>query len=410
MKKITSSLLSLCLVFSLSSVSFATEYKDDSLSLSVPFNESITSEMMTREDERNLLNNENKPQNITLLLEKEGNNYLATGVLEKKSGKHSYSIEGELQSVQMGESKGLIGFMSGELDNGEYVSMDLHCIPNSSDVFIYLSVGYVTSDSDCETYIFGEVFPSMNSLVDEYAESQEKNIMIEDDDISLLSSDYNVSLRDIKYTAGRLNNGNSVALMSASIFTPKRIGCNESAKSYIKLNGNLANAKVYIQGTKPVAGLLSVWATKGTCTLSSRDNNMELKDLDPGNENFKIELPIPYVWNGAVKILPWSFNIGFDTIKTSVKKNSGSFLYNEANWNHNYSNSVDWGTDGPASSKNGYVGSCTITYHDNDARSTSLQGNGTITYTYMSQYGATQYTGSFTVYSGVTTNILVDNR
>ena len=306
--------------------------------------------------------------------------------------------------------------------SGSYTATgNLHYIPNTQKIFVYASVGYVTSESDCETYIFGNTFDEMNELVsafsgmaDETFGEDEEPVSAAGEDVApLAAADYNITYRGIGIGQGELINGNRVDLIATTVYTPKRMGPNEVFKGYVKVNGHNGNAKTYIQGTKLIPGALSAWVTGGTCAISSpNDNSMEMSNMDPGDDSWNVEIPIPYYVNGVWGVLPWNLNITIYTIKTTLSKNSGSILNNSATWKHNYSENVNWGDSGAAATQKGYAGCCSMSYQYNKSYSTttSVTGSGSLDYSYSSMYGATSYTGNFSAYSSVSVNIGIDAR
>ena len=331
------------------------------------------------------------------------------------------AVCGDLLEVETRSGTGLIGYMSGSLSDGTHIGFNLHYIPNTQKIFVYASVGYVTSESDCETYIFGNTFDEMNELVsafsgmaDETFGEDEEPVSAAGEDVApLAATDYNITYRGIGIGQGELINGNRVDLIATTVYTPKRMGPNEVFKGYVKVNGHNGNAKTYIQGTKLIPGALSAWVTGGTCAMSSpNDNSMEMSNMDPGDDSWNVEIPIPYYVNGVWGVLPWNLNITIYTIKTTLSKNSGSILNNSATWKHNYSENVNWGDSGAAATQKGYAGCCSMSYQYNKSYSTttSVTGSGSLDYSYSSMYGATSYTGNFSAYSSVSVNIGIDAR
>lgn len=391
--------------------------------ITASYNAEITSGILKNADNATTFTvGERQARNISIRLEKADDGvYTANGEVVIESGAFDYEASGKLLEVETDKGEGLIGYMSGELADGTHIGLNLHHIPETEDIFVYASVGYVTAESDCETYIYGNVFDEMNALVnaftgvanEEFGTEAISARTVENGIATLAASDYNVSYRGIGIGQGELINGDRVDLIATTIYTPRRMGPNEHFKGYVKVNGHTGNAKIYIQGTKLIPGALSAWVTGGTCSISSpNDSAMEMSDMDPGNESWSVELPIPVYFGGAWTLLPWNLNIGFDTIKATLSKNSGSLINNTARWEHNYSENVNWGDDGAAASETGYAGGCTMSYQHNEdfATTTSVTGSGSLDYSYSSVYGATSYTGNFSAYSSIPVNIGIDAR
>lgn len=424
MKKLLSILLSAAMLLTTTSYAISVDVDNPSTeNISVPYNSEITNGILRTSPAASALATDgSQPQNFTFSLEEDEHGvYTATGEIETFSNSFEYSASGDLVKVETDSGEGLVGYMSGALNNGTHLGLNLHYIPATQNVFIYASVGYVTTESDCETYIFGDVFDEMNTLVSAYAEmanetfgTSEQPVSADGNDVTpLVADDYNITYRGIGVGQGELINGNLVDLIATTIYTPRRMGPNELYKGYVKVNGHTGNAKIYIQGTKLIPGVLSTWVTRGTCTISSpNDSAMEMSNMDPGDESWNVEIPIPYYIGGKCGLLPWNLNIGIYTIKAELSKNSGSLINNTAKWNHNHSQNVNWSDDGAAATEKGYAGCCTMSYqyNRNYATTTSVTGSGSLDYSYSSVYGATSYTGNFSAYSSVSINIGIDAR
>lgn len=425
MKNFTKRLISMALILAISApmngnaVAVA-DGDNDVTVISASYNDEITSGIVKGSSDVNPYSDEvNTPQDITLNLnQKDDNTYVATGELKTNTGVYAYTVAGKLEAVLTQNGEGIIGFMTGELENGDHIGMNLHYIPESNKIFIYTAIGYVTNGSDCETYIFGDTFAEMNTLVEVYAEQQTTESAVSNanssEPIPLAAADYNVTYRGIGIQQGQLINGDKVDLIATTLYTPLRMGSNEIAKGYVKVNGHTGNATTYVQGTKLIPGALSVWASSGTCEISSlSDNNMEMSNMDPGDDSWNVVIPIPYYTYGQWAFLPWTINIGVSTIKTTLSKNEGSTLYNNrAKWKHNYTGDINWGSDGAAATQKGYAGCCSMSYQYNRSYdyNTTITGSGSIDYNYLSQYGATQYTGNFSVSSSISAKITIDKR
>lgn len=424
-KKILSMVLTLAISMSFlcGTTVWAATTDEDVGQVSVPYNAEITNGIVKNSPDVATHNADiSDPQDITIQLAKDtSGSYTATGTFTVASNSSEYSVCGDLLEVETRSGTGLIGYMSGSLSDGTHIGFNLHYIPNTQKIFVYASVGYVTSESDCETYIFGNTFDEMNELVsafsgmaDETFGEDEEPVSAAGEDVApLAATDYNITYRGIGIGQGELINGNRVDLIATTVYTPKRMGPNEVFKGYVKVNGHNGNAKTYIQGTKLIPGALSAWVTGGTCAISSpNDNSMEMSNMDPGDDSWNVEIPIPYYVNGVWGVLPWNLNITIYTIKTTLSKNSGSILNNSATWKHNYSENVNWGDSGAAATQKGYAGCCSMSYQYNKSypTTTSVTGSGSLDYSYSSMYGATSYTGNFSAYSSVSVNIGIDAR
>ena len=114
--------------------------------VSVPYNAEITNGILKNSPDVATQDADvSKPQDITIQLTKDASgSYTATGTVTVASSSSEYSVCGDLLEVETSSGTGLIGYMSGALSDGTHIGFNLHYIPNTQEIFIYASVGYVT--------------------------------------------------------------------------------------------------------------------------------------------------------------------------------------------------------------------------------------------------------------------------
>jgi len=172
-KKILSMVLTLAISMSFlcGTTVWAATTDEDVGQVSVPYNAEITNGIVKNSPDVATHNADiSDPQDITIQLAKDtSGSYTATGTFTVASNSSEYSVCGDLLEVETRSGTGLIGYMSGSLSDGTHIGFNLHYIPNTQKIFVYASVGYVTSESDCETYIFGNTFDEMNELVSAFS-------------------------------------------------------------------------------------------------------------------------------------------------------------------------------------------------------------------------------------------------
>lgn len=76
-----------------------------------------------------------------------------------------------------------------EVQYETHIGFNLHYIPNTQKIFVYASVGYVTSESDCETYIFGNTFDEMNELVSAFSGMADETFGEDEEPVSAAGED-----------------------------------------------------------------------------------------------------------------------------------------------------------------------------------------------------------------------------
>lgn len=348
--------------------------------------------------------------------------FTAEGSISTVKGILEYCASGVLTKVTTESWEGLIGVLAGNASNGSPLTLSIHSIPAQNKYFVFVSLGSVTDVDGDYTYVYGDVFDEMDIMVSTYwnkfaiGNDSEPCAAIQGDGAGVYASasDYNTTYRDIGVGTGTTLSGESIDLCAVSFYSPKRVGPNESAKTYVKVNGNVGNAALYAAGKYVVPGNVETTILSGYCQLgSSSDLNAELSNLDPGDESYNVSIPIPYYTSAGFGTLPWDINIGIYTIKTNLAKHSGSIVYNIASWEHNYSKDVSWTSSGAAATKVGYAGCATLTYHNNQSKDVSFNmvAGGNVKYQYNSYVLGKNYVGSFTANANpVTVAITCDAR
>ena len=426
-KKCIALLLVCCMVgqVALSVNASSVDVPESLFSISTTLNATATqSVVQVPSEEIVAFSNQRSAQNMTLeMFDEENGFYSATGSISTVDGLLDYSASGKLLTVSNAEWEGLIGVLSGTLSNNEPMTISVHCIPSNNEYFFFVSTGSVTEETGSETYIYGDVFDGMDYLVDEYWELQdveeapEACEAISNNEVAsrASASDYNPTLRALGVGRGKTLNNTYIDLCAVTFYSPKRVGPNESAKTYVKINGHRGNAALFAAGAYVVPGNVEASIVEGYCMFGSlSDDWVELSNLDPDDEWFNVSIPIPY-YTAATGFgtLPWDFNIGIYTIKTEQTKHDGSIVYNTAAWNHNYSKDVSWTSAGAAATQVGYAGYATLTYHNNQdtAVNFSMIAGGNVKYQYRSYVLQKEYVGSFTATAApVTVSITCDAR
>ncbi len=426
-KKCVALLLICCMVgqFALSASASSLDDADSLFSVSTTLNATATqSVVQSPSDEIVSFSNQRSSQNMTLELFDKGNSrYCAEGTISTIDGVLDYSASGLLLTVNGSDWSGFIGVLSGTLSNNSPMTVSVHCVPASNKYFFFVSTGSVTEESGSETYVYGDVFDEMDYLVDEYWELQEvvqateTSEAIATDGVATCASasDYNPTLRALGVGRGTTNSGAVIDLCAVTFYSPRRVGPNESAKTYVKINGHAGNAAIFAAGAYYIPGNVEASIVNGFCMFGSlNDINVELTHLDPPDEWFNVSIPIPYYTSvTGFGTLPWDFNIGIYTIETEQTKHSGSIVYNTAAWYHNYSKDVSWTSSGAAATQVGYAGYATLTYHNNQDTSVnfSMIAGGNVEYQYRSYVLQKEYVGSFTATAApVTVSITCDAR
>lgn len=328
------------------------------------------------------------------------NKYSLIGFIPLFDGRHEFSAEGDLKTIKLTTgSMGLIGnFLGFTSDTNEHVNITVHAVPDKDKIFIFTTVGYLTQTTSIDTLIFGQQFDEMNELVEAFSPQE---VALETDSSVVTNSAYNEQLRAIGYGAGELWTGEIVPMAAITFYSPQRVAARDNYKAWVKLNSHVSNAEYWTRIHYGFyTGVLSTWVSRGTCEFGSDNRYMEVSNLDPASGGWNVTLPIPWISaSGQFDWSPWSFNIYLSRIDATKHKLSGSTYDNIARWVHNYSQNVDWSSAGPASTTIGYSGQSTIIFFNTPSSpvAVNMYAEGSISYNFQHQVGATITSGGFTV-------------
>lgn len=328
-----------------------------------------------------------------------GTHHRLTGLISLFDGQHEFSAQGELTTVELTTgSKGLIGnFLGFTSDTNEHVNITIHAVPDKEEVFIFTTVGYLTETTAIDTLIFGQQFDEMGELVKAFRPQEDP----QDKSSNVILNSNNEQLRAIGYGAGELWTGEIVPMSAITFYSSPQMEARKNYQAWVKVNSHVGNAEYFTRIHYGFyTGVLSAWVTRGSCEFGSDNIYMAVSELDPESGGFNVTLPIPWISSsGTFSWSPWSFNIYFSQITASKHKSSGSSNYNIASWIHNYSKNVDWDSSGPARTTIGYSGRSWISYLNTPSSpvAVSMYAEGSVSYNFQHQVGATITSGGFTV-------------
>lgn len=353
------------------------------------------------------------------------------GFIKIANEKIQFHVEGTLKSVNLEDMEGEIGTLSGRLQDTTPIGLTIHAViePISKVVkhlYIYVSIGEITEESLDTVLMFGETFDDMSTLVGanipaeanmnqstlvEIANSNPAEMITDNVTTRAAASDYNPQFRGAVVSRSTCNNGQVVDLALLTFYTPINMKANSLYKLGVKINGHNGNANYYTNYRLAIPGAPSTWVVSGICEIGSTDGYFEMSGMDPQDESYNVEIPVPLYINGGFTFLPWNLNIGINTIKADRYKSDGNPDYNIARWTYNYSTNIDWDSSDPYNTNKGYAGRCLTTYHNNQSLNnyTSLYATGSITYAYSSYFNLHQYSGNYTVSLPVlTVGVIID--
>ncbi len=386
----------------------------DNLSFDVDYNDSVSNAIIKKtNDSREKFLETGRAKKLKINIRKINNSqYEACGLISLEGKDKKFKMTGELKNIELASGKvGKIGTLEGKVED-EVIAMTLHMLPKESKLFSYVTVGTVSKNSNPQIFTYGNMFDEMNELVKEYfKKSKKENDNLKSDvDSNLVAGyhgsfneselgdvrDFNTTYRSLGYSYGTTYDGEDIKLASVSFYTPKKTRANYVYKMYVKVNGSTENARRYVMNsTNAIPGVMILTNSKGTCKIYTNDENLELKEMSPGNDRWSVSIPIPFYAGGNFGFLPWNINIYFSNIKAKLSRSPGKHLDNIATWYHNHSSDIEWGSDGPIKVKKGYAGSVSAIYFDNQGytRYCTTYATGSVRYNYSSLVGTTEYSG-----------------
>lgn len=359
--------------------------------------------------------------------------YTGTGLINIFGKDEDFSVGGTLLEVPTeSNSVGLIGNLTGETESGTFLVITLHAIPGEEKFLAYVSVGFVTNDTNPDILIFGDSFDGMSKLTEIFFSYLNKmQIATEDgtgkqaweaeteqiNQYSTAATSGNTRLRAYDSTSLTDTSGKKYNIATLSLYTPINIKPRLNYDFGVKINANMQNAKKYAFSQYRIqAG--SVLATSGMVEMICKSNStLDFMQVDPESSSFNATLSVPLSsipkLNAVAQFFPVDITVGISGIKAEKMKDNGSYRFNHVKWMHSYSHNVDYGTDGAIKSSNGYSGRSVGTWLVDSNKKVSVQfvANGYITFTYNSASYVTgeAISGTFTVYvNNVNTNISVE--
>ena len=374
--------------------------KEPSISFAAPFNAMLSSKLSRNgRNELSSLGIGNSNGFSGKLTRVDDDNYRLTGSIMLHDGLHPFVAEGRVYTVKLSNgTTGLIGSMLGMTsDTKEHLNKTIHALPTEDKLFLFVTSGVISENTNIDTLVFGQEFIERSELVTSFGSRFASDVSMAS--TSVVLSDYNETLRGTGYGAGQLFSGEIVPMSAVTFYTPLRVMPRAKYNTLVKINSHEANALYFTRKYYNFTGFLSTWVSGGTCEIGSNYSFMEVSQLDPPSKSFNVTIPIPWISSGAFGWSPWSISIPLFGISASREKLSGSNFFNIAKWSHNYSRNVDWAHTGPASTAIGYAGQNSIHYLHNPSTqvTVNMYAKGSISYIFQHQIGATIHSGGFTV-------------
>ncbi|MBM6897158.1 hypothetical protein H9X86_07215 [Pseudoflavonifractor capillosus] len=297
--------------------------------------------------------------------------YTSTGTIRMQGDNVSFSAEGTLLNVPINSNtEGLIGNLFGTTDKEEFLVITLHSIPETEELFAYVSVGTVSENSTSEVLIFGDTFNEMNLLVERLYLWQNNTSLAPENsgsyDIEKISenpaphantnSAYNTVWRQTLNSETTSKNGRKYKIASLSLFSPKKVRANSVYDYAAKINANMEVAKKY---ALEEYGLTHVAVTPVRGSVQLRLNFPDADLSNPTPEPYvniaSLTIPVKDKF-GICEWLPLEASIELSGIKITRSSTGTSGHLNVMTWNHAYSTDVDIGSQSGEFVAKGYYG------------------------------------------------------
>lgn len=354
---------------------------------------------------------------ISLHMDENGT-YIGSGSILLESGNVEYIATGDLYEFELSSgSIAYVGSIFCAIDEHQYLSLSIHSKPDSEQLFVLANVSLMDDDGLIyanKVYAYGDLFDEMNELVtlyenetsvdlNDYVETEDEN---EDDNISTLSvltSDYNTQYVSTVYTAYGTSSGGYYPLIALSVFAPKALHPNGTHYLYGKINSNISNAISYAGKYLTIGTVTGMSVSSGTLTITALRKDLGFTQQTPTTKTFNVKIPVPKVTSFVTNQFSiTTYTLPIYRIEAELSQygsyNSSSLVTNRAYWYFAKNNNISWSSSvHPSQTEKAYVGQAYLVNFDNVSTETTcnITFAATLTYSYTSQYGAIQYTGSF---------------
>lgn len=338
--------------------------------------------------------------------------YAATGEIQLENGYDQFSVIGQLYEYTLSDSSiAYIGTLFGETKNQKQdLYLTIHSIPEEDEMFVLANATVKNSDDEIEdnkVYAFGELYDKMNEFVPLYAADLKADAdsefveQINGDDASTRAtvSDYNSKFVKTKISSYGNSTSGYYDLIALSVFAPNAFKANGTHYMYAKVNSNNANAKGYARTYLTIGTITDLSVVNGTVTMTAEKKEIGFTSQDPETKTYNVIIPIPVPSGNTVKVKTFSLPIcKIEAEMKAVGNYNTNNLKNCAYWWFDGNNNISWSSSvDPKDTEKAYGVQGFLTNFNNLTYDTTanIEFAGTLKYSYISQYGTTQYSGTF---------------
>lgn len=332
--------------------------------------------------------------------------FTGEGYIKLDSGIAYYSATGKIAEYVLDNGDhAFIGTISQETAGAKTLSLTVHSIPTKGKTFVYVNEAIKDQNGvivNNRPYIFGELFDEMNQFVPLYSEeisntSEHTEEIDEGIEPYVTTDDYNPKF--IKTIISVYpQNGTYYPLIALSAFGPNAMTPFGTHYFFAKVNSNYTQARAYANYLSPGV-VIGTSVTGGAISMTAKRKSIGFTKQIPETVSFNVTIPVPIPKGDSIEVKKFSLPYNPITAKMTQEGNYNSDLtMNHAYWRFAANNDIDWSsTVAPKDTTKAYAAQGYLTSSNALSSQSSfvLTFQGSLSYEFTSQYGASQYVGSF---------------
>lgn len=401
----------LCITIMCTTTGFAADDDSGLISFAGDLNVAMMSKIPASGHVLTTMSNNNIASDFTINLENNGDgSYTGSGTILLEDGLADYVATGNLTDYILNDgSIAYIGTLVDDFaDGSQLLSLTVHTIPDLDKMFVLANSSIKDENGaivDNKVYAYGELFAEMNEFVPLYTEDRnsysEGTVESEEYGVEPAAtvSDYNTKYVKTVITRYGTNAGGYHDLIALSVFAPNAMRANGQYYMYAKVNSHRDNARTYARTFLTIGVVTGISVAQGTLTMTAEKSGVGFTIQTPGDKNFNVTIPVPVPSASGVSIKTFTIPIiKVDAELRQVGEYNTHNLTNSAYWFFGGNNNVSWSSSvAPKDTEKAYAGQGYLTNFNNLSYNTTcnMAFSGTLLYSYTSQYGAIQYSGSF---------------
>lgn len=345
------------------------------------------------------------------LSENNDGSYTGSGKVLLENGLVDYVATGNLSQYTL--SNGSIAYIGTIVDDfadgSQLLSLTVHTIPTQEKMFVLANSSIKDENGvivDHKVYAYGELFSEMNEFVPLYTADRNSysDGVVETDGYGVApaatASDYNTKFVKTAITRYGNDTGGYYDLIALSAFAPNAMRANGQYYMYGKVNSHRDNARAYASTFLTIGVVTGISVDQGSLTMTAEKNEIGFTLQSPEDKTINVKIPVP-VPNGTGGVTIKTFTVPIITVDAELRQ-VGNYntnnLTNSAYWYFGGNNNISWSSSvAPKDTEKAYAGQGYLTNFNNLTYDTpcNMAFSGTLLYSYTSQYGAIQYSGSF---------------